>query len=268
MAFTLSHCIVAIPLTKIFKQQIPFASIAIGSMTPDLYRLLTTQSGSFSHQWTSLIVPNLFVGLLFCFLWYYIYKPTLSYIFISKYPKTNQSSHFIRFFLLILGLLLGCITHLIWDGLTHLDHRTLLFHSILAQEFIIFNQSYALHFLLQIFSSFIALPVLFYFMYQYFKNYMQLKIKSLRYLKAIIGIFILSTLAGSIYSFCYIFYLTPNILNQNTYYLLGRILNLFTVGFLLASTLFCLILNIYSNRIIFKKFSFLIKSKKSSKFND
>jgi len=268
MAFTLSHCIVAIPLTKFFKQRIPFASIAIGSMTPDLYRLLTTQSGFVSHQWTSVIVPNLFIGLLFCFLWYYIYKPTLSYIFISKYPKTNQSNHLIRFFLLIIGLLLGCITHLIWDGLTHLDHRTLLFHTILSQEFIIFNQSYALHFLLQIFSSFIALPVLFYFMYQYFKNYMQLKIESLGYLKAILCIFILSTLAGSLYSFCYIFYLTPNIFNQNAYYYLGRILNLFTVGFLISSTIFCLILNLYSNRIIFKKLYFLIKNKKLSKFND
>ena len=40
MPFTLSHAILAPPLSKLSGNRLPIAALAIGTMTPDLYRVL------------------------------------------------------------------------------------------------------------------------------------------------------------------------------------------------------------------------------------
>ncbi|WP_416172827.1 DUF4184 family protein, partial [Escherichia coli] len=39
MPFTLSHAILAPPIAKLSDQRLPVAALAIGCMTPDLFRL-------------------------------------------------------------------------------------------------------------------------------------------------------------------------------------------------------------------------------------
>ncbi len=69
MPFTISHAVIAPPLSKLSRNTLPVAALAIGSMTPDLYRLFTMQSGMLTHQWKGLIYPNLTLGLIFlCYL--------------------------------------------------------------------------------------------------------------------------------------------------------------------------------------------------------
>ncbi len=40
MPFTISHAVIAPPIAKLSRNNLPIAALAIGSMTPDLYRLL------------------------------------------------------------------------------------------------------------------------------------------------------------------------------------------------------------------------------------
>ncbi len=62
MPFTISHAVIAPPLAKLSRNTLPIAALAIGSMTPDLYRLFTMQSGMLTHQWKGLFYPNLALG--------------------------------------------------------------------------------------------------------------------------------------------------------------------------------------------------------------
>ncbi len=77
MPFTISHAVIAPPLSKLSRNTLPVAALAIGSMTPDLYRLFTMQSGMLTHQWKGLIYPNLALGFIFCAIWYFLYRPVI-----------------------------------------------------------------------------------------------------------------------------------------------------------------------------------------------
>lgn len=77
MPFTISHAVIAPPLSKLSQNTLPIAALAIGSMTPDLYRLFTVQSSMLTHQWKGLIYPNLALGLAFCAVWYFLYRPVV-----------------------------------------------------------------------------------------------------------------------------------------------------------------------------------------------
>jgi hypothetical protein len=45
------------------------------------------------------------------------------------------------------AIIIGTATHLVWDGLTHLDFRTFAFKDLLAQNISIFGLNYPLHFI-------------------------------------------------------------------------------------------------------------------------
>lgn len=243
MAFTLAHCIVAAPLSKLSGRSIPLASLAIGSMTPDLYRLFTSASGIASHQWSSLFYPNLCIGLLFCFLWYFLYKPTLLNFFEIKNHTNDRylkSNLIIKCLFIVLGLLLGCITHLLWDGLTHVDERTFLFKTILTQNITFGHFIFPIHSVLQFASSILAMVILIVIFFRYIKHSVFFKNTNKNNTKLGFTILICSLFFGCISSFIYLennMHLFPN----HLYYLFGRILNKFFIGFLISSCLLCIL---------------------------
>ncbi|ENU25615.1 hypothetical protein F992_03359 [Acinetobacter modestus] len=65
MPFTLSHAVLAPPLSKLSKGHLPVAALAIGCMTPDLHRLFTQETIALTHQWSGILFPNLPIGLFF-----------------------------------------------------------------------------------------------------------------------------------------------------------------------------------------------------------
>ncbi|MFX4717702.1 DUF4184 family protein, partial [Acinetobacter baumannii] len=82
---------------------LPVAALAIGSMTPDLYRLFTVQSGMLTHQWKGLLYPNLALGLLFCVIWYLLYRPVVYRFFgIQHDLKLDSFKRFIYFLIEII----------------------------------------------------------------------------------------------------------------------------------------------------------------------
>lgn len=173
MPFTLSHAVIAPPLAKLLR--LPLAPLVIGCMNPDLVRMFTDEPkiSYLAHTWQGIMYPTLPVGILFCLAWYLLYRPVIyHFLKLNHQLKFSQSQDILKFSILsIIALAIGIATHLIWDGLTHLDFRTFAFHHTLAQVIEFGSFKYPLHFILQIGCSILALPFLFYFCWVYYHQY-------------------------------------------------------------------------------------------------
>jgi len=243
MPFTISHAVLAPPIAKLSRNTLPVAALAIGSMTPDLYRLFTVQSGMLTHQWKGLLYPNLALGLLFCVIWYLLYRPVVYRFFgIQHDLKLDSFKRFIYFLIeIIFALIIGIATHLIWDGLTHSDFRTSIFQDFLSQTVHFFGRPYPLHRLLQLGSSALALPFLGWMSIHYYQKHKQHwkishKIKIFAW-----SLFILSTLLGLFSLWDYARYIPHEVWHTDTYYFTGRSIKEFMQGWLSTFSLGCLL---------------------------
>lgn len=173
MPFTISHAVLAVPIAKLSKNYIPIASLAIGCMTPDLIRLIINNDRNISHQWSSIIYPDVLIGVIFLLLWYVLYRPYLYKIFAIQdkliLSTRRAKIHFVA--LSLLGIILGIVTHLLWDSLTHADERTLLFYHQLAQPIHLFGIDTSVHMVLQLLSSIIPLPIIAVMMRHYYQQF-------------------------------------------------------------------------------------------------
>ncbi|MFV5265051.1 DUF4184 family protein [Acinetobacter courvalinii] len=243
MPFTLSHAVLALPLSKLSQDHLPVAALAIGCMTPDLYRLFTQENTPLTHQWAGILFPNLPLGLCFCLLWYIIYRP-VTYRFLSLKDPLNLTSfdRVITFILMsCFAIILGTATHLIWDGLTHLDFRTFAFKETLAQSISLWSFSYPLHFVLQIGSSIIALPFLIKMCWRYYKTHhhhhpVPFRLKGL----ALICI-VLSVFYGLLSVLDYSRHIRADLWKNEPYFFIGKSMNEFTQAGLTVFTMACVL---------------------------
>lgn len=243
MPFTLSHAVLAPPLSKLSKGHLPLAALAIGCMTPDLYRLFTQENINLTHQWAGLLFPNLPIGLFFCLLWYLIYRPVIYRILGIHHPlKVSSFDHTLTFILMsCIALSIGIATHLIWDGLTHLDFRTFAFKETLAQNISLLGLSYPLHFVLQIASSVLTLPIILVMSWHYYLRHkhnhpVSTKIKTFALLS-----FSVSIIVGLIAVLDYSQQISADLWNSERYFYIGKSINEFTQASLSWFTVACLL---------------------------
>lgn len=243
MPFTISHAVLAPPIAKLTGYRLPISALAIGSMTPDLYRLFTSESYDASHQWQGLIVPNLLIGLAFCLLWYGLYRPAIfRWIGMVKPIDWGCFDKMLGFILsVIMALIVGISTHLIWDGLTHSDFRTFAFDHFLNQPVALFDHVYPMHRVLQIGTSILALPFMAWMGVHYYLKHkqadcVQAKIK-------ISGLFIvlISLLTAVYYYLQFLQTLGQNPWSVDLYSFIGRSVNQFSSAFLITFSLGCLL---------------------------
>lgn len=253
MPFTISHAVIAPPLSKLSGNRLPIAGLAIGSMTPDLYRLFTVHEFTISHQWQGLFFPNLFIGLGFCLLWYLLYRPLfLRFLNLNKPLNLISLQQKVTFFVYLnISILIGIATHLIWDGLTHVDFRTFAFRDFLSQTIMIYQHQYPLHKVLQIGSSIIVLPIMLWMMVHYYQKYRSSfnankPTQYFTYLILFISIFV-----GLYKYISFAQGLGAAPWNADLYSFIGRSVNQFAQGFLMSFTFGCLIYRvlIYLNLI-------------------
>lgn len=243
MPFTLSHAVLAPPLAKLSGQRLPIAALAIGCMLPDLHRLFTLRHDPTPHLWSALLYPNLLLGLVFCALWYLLYRPAL-YRFVGVYHPLNLNT--IKSALgfvggMILALLIGNATHLIWDGLTHHDFRSFAFQDFLAQSVQLGTDIYPMHRVLQIGSSILALPFLLWMSLHYYKKYQQIKPVSIKVRGYAVGLITLSVALGCFSLWDYARHIPDALWQEELYYFTGRAINEFSQGALLMFSLGCLL---------------------------
>ncbi|MBK0064529.1 MULTISPECIES: DUF4184 family protein [unclassified Acinetobacter] len=243
MPFTLSHAVLAPPLARLSRHTLPIGALAIGCMTPDLVRLFTNENVTISHEWAGLIIPNLCLGLIFCLLWYLLYRPAL-YCWLALQDDLNLATfnQFCGFCIAcIAGILIGCATHIIWDGLTHDDFRTFAFQHLLSYETHFLGKSYPVHRLLQLGMSILCLPLLFWMCYRYIQKHRVSQIDS-RLLPLFFNfVLLLSLCTGGYLAFHYLQQIDPQFWQTDTYAVTGKAINYFSRGFLLSFSFACLI---------------------------
>jgi len=130
MPFTVSHIVAALPLNKGIGKYSKFTALSpliIGSMTPDIAYLtpFLVHQRMDSHSLIGIYLFCIPMGLTIYFLYHLLMAPVMvSFLprsiqnhlnpdlFIGKLPKTPAH-------VLLISLVLGALTHVIWDFFTH-----------------------------------------------------------------------------------------------------------------------------------------------------
>jgi hypothetical protein len=125
MPLTISHPAAAVPLTRL---GLVLSALVIGSMTPDLpyfIPLLPSYSG-LSHSMIGLFVYCVPLGLLALGIFHFLIKyPALSLLPSSHQDRLYELARDFsfwplrRFLLIIVSILVGAFTHILWDSFTH-----------------------------------------------------------------------------------------------------------------------------------------------------
>lgn len=157
--FTISHAAAALPLRRFGKFRLPLAALMIGSMSPDYAYFLPlgfdrvethSIAGLFIFCWpASLGLWLLFVRVL--------EPPTMTLLpenWRSRFPSSSPEITLRVLGLASVAVLLGALTHLVWDAFTH--GRTVVTQAIPALKSVAFHidgRRIRWFFLLQLLSS-------------------------------------------------------------------------------------------------------------------
>ena len=133
MPFTPSHVAAVLPFNK--TPLLP-AALVIGSMGPDLFFYIPLPiSRADTHSWLGLVTVDLFFGVLVFVLWQLVFRaPIVDFLPLAARRRIAAMPWSgIRPFgmswrrlivLLVVSVLLGTVTHLVWDDFTHNDWVT------------------------------------------------------------------------------------------------------------------------------------------------
>jgi hypothetical protein len=119
----LAHPAAAIPFTK---AGMVFSALVIGSVAPDFWYIIRIGSSYFSHTFTGLFLFDVPVGLVLLWLFHALAKWPLLSILPQGWQR-RLFSHaqgftwgpFKHFGLILLSLVTGSGTHILWDSFTH-----------------------------------------------------------------------------------------------------------------------------------------------------
>ncbi|WP_133271821.1 DUF4184 family protein [Hymenobacter radiodurans] len=127
MPFTLSHPALVLPLLAKTRRWLSVTGLVLGSMAPDFeYFLRLRPYGSYGHTWVGIFWFDLPLGLLVAGLFHLVVKrplvrslpsflrARLGQLSEQPWPLRNLWSK-----RLILGVLIGSLSHIFWDAFTH-----------------------------------------------------------------------------------------------------------------------------------------------------
>lgn len=161
MPFTFSHPAIIIPLSKT-KLRLSFTGLVAGSMAPDFEFFFKMKlAENVGHHFWGIFIFDLPIALILCF----IYHNILRNVFIKHLPNyfKNRLSLFMNFnwnsyttankLILIISLIIGIVSHLLWDGFTHYDGVFVLMMPLFAKSISIYNFNIQIFNALQIIGS-------------------------------------------------------------------------------------------------------------------
>lgn len=123
MPFTLSHPAAILPLHRWSNARLPLAALTIGSISPDVPYFLPATLSAESHSLLGVFYLCWPIGVTLWFVFEFLLKqPTLDLMPRSlrarfSYEKAAITGRSI--FYVSIALLLGALTHIIWDSFTH-----------------------------------------------------------------------------------------------------------------------------------------------------
>ncbi|MCK5726141.1 MAG: DUF4184 family protein [Thiotrichaceae bacterium] len=123
MPFTLAHPAIVIPLYKKLKSWGVLSALIIGSMVPDFSYFIPLGIGRYeTHTLFALLWYCLPMGLLFYYLYHGLLFPVLYSLLPTSFRQrlaTKKTKEKRSFFAIVFCLLIGAMSHLMWDFFTH-----------------------------------------------------------------------------------------------------------------------------------------------------
>jgi hypothetical protein len=128
MPFTFSHAAAAVPLAR--RLPLPLSTLVVGSMSPDfIYFMALQASGSVGHTFWGLFTFCLPTSLGVLWLWHRLMKQPAAALlpaWVGQRVASLAAEPFAfgpgrRFVQVAAGILLGAVTHIVWDAFTHFD---------------------------------------------------------------------------------------------------------------------------------------------------
>lgn len=281
MAFTVAHIAAVLPLKRF--RYLHFEALIIGTLLPDLPYYIDGSNAvrDLSHQWLGLLSYCLPWGLVVFIIWLWLFKPAIKSLINPWYLSLNNSSVAFfnssfycastadqpfkrRFWLqkkltfwlsVIFGLILGALTHLTWDGVTHPDgfiaNRTAWLQSSLYIGML--KETITTARLLQYLSSILGLLVLLSFVSYRIYNYNAIKAyavitKSGARFKRWNSIFIISLIfANALYWGWHEAVESRHFIRVDNYTFLAQVSTSFIQGAFFALTIYVVIYQIYNH---------------------
>ena len=123
MPYPIAHPAAVIPLARPLGRMAVPSALAIGSVVPDLWYFVPGLARSDSHSGWALVWFCLPAGLLVYALFHTVLKEPLIALLsprLSHYACAGLPPR--PWYAVIVSLLTGALTHLVWDGLTHVEH--------------------------------------------------------------------------------------------------------------------------------------------------
>jgi hypothetical protein len=121
--FTVSHAAAVLPLHRLSRHKLPLTALMVGSMAPDFgYFFSHEASRTLTHSFTGLFIFALPAGLLVWFLYVtFLEKATITLLSDRWHTRFAHTDSITRSLVAraAIAILLGAITHLLWDAFTH-----------------------------------------------------------------------------------------------------------------------------------------------------
>lgn len=165
MPFTFSHPAIVLPAAVIPKKYFSWTGLIIGSMTPDFeYFIRMNALSEYSHKLSGVLWFDLPLGLLLAFIFHEIVRDSLIFnlpkIFrerLTNYSNFNWNTYFRRkWFIVILSMLAGSLSHILWDGFTHEGGYFVKHVALLQSRFHLLGFNFEVYFFLQYLCSLIG----------------------------------------------------------------------------------------------------------------
>ena len=130
MPFTFSHPAIVLPLLNRRKRIFSATGLIIGSIAPDFESFVHISARKvYSHTWGGMFWFDLPLALILCMLFHLVVRDPLIENLpgpledrFASYKNFNWIAYFKKhFFVVIISLLIGIASHLLWDALTHLN---------------------------------------------------------------------------------------------------------------------------------------------------
>ena len=126
MPFTLAHPIAAAPIWLCSKRRLDLPSLLVGSMIPDLEYFLTLQPNrTIGHTPLGILIQGLpFSIVLLLIIRYVLMRPFLALLpreLAQRFPTPRSyfPLQFFHLFNVVVSVVIGAFSHLVWDDFTH-----------------------------------------------------------------------------------------------------------------------------------------------------
>ncbi len=201
MPFTFSHPVAAVPFRR---WGLNLSALIVGSMAPDFeYFLRLSASSHFGHTLPGLFLFCVPAGLLALWVFHAISK----YPMFSLFPVTHQerlvkhldsfSYRSVKEFrIIIISLLIGAVTHIVWDAFTHSYGWAVQQFPVLSLPLLTTSQGTLRIYKVLQHSGFVGMLILLYWYLKWMKNAPKFPVPRLFQLSGITKIAIILSLGG------------------------------------------------------------------------